>query len=105
LSRSSFLFILLAFAFGLWLGFNPEAHAKTAQTWKEVKTAFVESVDKLSKGTSQPVTTPNTSAPNTDRSSKSNNILNQLSAVLHDLWEAFKILWRDLMNKLPGTKS
>lgn len=104
--RSSFLLILLAFAFGLWLGFNPEAHAKTEQAWKEVKTTFTESVDKLSKGTSEPVTSPNTDrSSNPDKSSKSTNILNKLSAVLRDLWEALKILLRDLINKLTEIKS
>lgn len=110
--RSSLLLVILAFAFGLWLGFNPEAHAKTEQTWKDVKTAFTEFVVKTSKdmNTPKPVTSPNTSAPardkasNPDQSSKSNHILDQISVALRDLWEALKTLWKDLRNNFPEKK-
>jgi hypothetical protein len=98
--RSNLLLVLLAFAFGLWLGFNPEAHAATLHTWQDFKA----SVTKLANQTSTDKThqnTPNTPLiPNTGKNPKSNNITDQLSKALNDLWVAVKNLWNDLMKQL-----
>lgn len=105
MSSSTLLLVLLAFAFGLWLGFDPEAHAATEDAWQDFKTAVTEfaNQDQASTDeTSEAPFIPNTGeepAPGEDPGS--NETLDQVSAFLRSLWESIKTLWRDMMEQLP----
>lgn len=41
MSRSAGLLLVLGLAFGLWVGFNPQAHRQAVQTWEEAKADYV----------------------------------------------------------------
>jgi len=104
MSSSTLLLVLLAFAFGLWLGFDPEAHAATEEAWQDFKTAVTEFANQTSTDeTSNAPLIPNTGedpGPN-DNPGSDNNATDQVSVFLRDLWESVKTLWRDLMEQMP----
>jgi hypothetical protein len=103
MSSSTLLLVLLAFAFGLWLGFDPEAHAATEEAWQAFKTEVREfanqnqtSSDETSDEPLIPITGED---PAPSEGSESNEILDQISVFLNELWESVKTLWRDLMQR------
>ena len=104
MTRSSALLIVLAFAFGLWLGFDPEAHAITERTWEQIKTAFADLVEQAAAETQEPVS-QEPGIPNTGEEPRPNETLDQISAALRDLWESIKAFWRDLVNNAPNTNT
>jgi hypothetical protein len=103
MSSSTLLLVLLAFAFGLWLGFDPEAHAATEAAWQEFKTAVREFANQngtTTDETSEAPLIPNTGAdPAPGEDPGSNEILDQISVFLNEFWESVKTLWRDLMER------
>ena len=105
MSRSALLLVLLAFAFGLWLGFDPEAHAATEDAWQDFKTAVTEFANQNQTSpdeTSETPLIPNTGEePAPGENPGSNETLDQVSAFLRDLWESIKTLWQDMMKQLP----
>lgn len=44
---ATILLVAIALAVGLWLGFNPRAHAQTVQSWDHARAAFVQATASL----------------------------------------------------------
>jgi hypothetical protein len=44
MAKSAVLLLTIGLAFGLWLGFNPQAHQQTIEKWDSVKSAYVKFV-------------------------------------------------------------
>jgi len=103
MSSSTLLLVLLAFALGLWLGFDPEAHAATEDAWQDFKTSVREFTDQSQRSTDERADLPfipNTGKDRTpDEDAGANQLLDQISAVLTELWESIKTLWSDLVER------
>lgn len=89
--RSAGLLILLAFALGLWIGFNPEAHAGAERSWAEVKVAFADLEVRFKESTGHLF--KNTDTPPPAKPPETPNVGNQVEAALKQFAAALERLW------------
>lgn len=96
--RSASLLIVLAFALGLWIGFNPDARAGAEKTWAEVKVAaadlelrFNEAIGRIST---------NDEAPPPAKPPETSNVANDVEAALKQFAAALEHLWDEFLARV-----
>jgi hypothetical protein len=91
------LLLLLGLAVGLWLGFNPQAHAKVVQSWNNTKTSFVRLETNFST-TISAWTVRSKAQAQTGQKSVSGTTTKSFSTV----WRQIVSAWDNLLASLQG---
>ena len=104
MTKSATLLLIVGLAVGLWLGFNPQAHAQTIKNWDQAKTSYVQFKAQASNqirhldakvnavGKSSPKAEPNTSAA-----------WKQISTAFESLWSSIQRTWSNITAKIGRT--
>lgn len=100
--KSASILVLLAFALGLWIGFNPQAHASAQKAWEQGKTSLAKlevqiktGINQTPGGTGEKSTPP--SAP--PRSSETPDLAQQVQTALKQLAVSLEQIWNELITR------
>ncbi len=97
MAKSAVLLLIVGFALGVWLGFNPQAHKQVVDTWNNAKAFFVNMQAQVSgKAGSNSAA----SQPNAQGQAKSNPgvqtasvVWRQISSMLATVWNSLQRIW------------
>jgi len=110
MTKSATLLLIVGLAVGLWLGFNPQAHAQIVKDWGRAKTSYVQFKAQASTqvrhldtkvsavGKSSPKAEPvSQSQPNVSAAWK------QISTAFETLWSSVQRTWSNITAKIGRT--
>ncbi len=99
MARSAVFLLLIGFALGAWLGFNPHAHQQVVNEWGRTQSFFMNLRSQVA-GSSIGLTTQIGTQTGTQTQAKSkpaaqpNSVIaRQISSMLATLWNALQHLW------------
>lgn len=94
------LLLVLGLAIGLWLGFNPQAHQQTLQTWDHSKTAFVQMTAKAPA-----VHAPTSTAkPAPAVAPTASNAWKQITIAFESMLHSLQRLWLNVTARIRTTQ-
>ncbi len=97
MARSAVFLLLIGFALGAWLGFNPQSHQQVVNDWNRAKSYIVSLQSRGSVSTSGLTTQTNTQTQTQAKSkpvAQPNTVIaRQISSMLATLWNALQHLW------------
>ena len=107
MAKFAVLFLILGLSAGLWLGFNPQAHAQTVRKWDSTKSAFlkikadatVQVRDLNSRLTTSVQVSPKTSSKPQSQPSAS-SAWKQVSNAAESLWNSMQKIWANVTAKI-----
>ena len=94
--RSASLLIVLAFALGLWIGFNPEAHLSAEKSWAEAK-ASIAALGVRFKPSVGHLFVNNEKSPPPSRPPGTPDIVDQVGTTLKQLAASLEQLWNEFL--------
>ncbi len=106
------LLLILGLAVGLWLGFNPQAHKQTLQTWDQTKAAFLqiktETTAKLHDWNSHTASwlksSPKAETKPQAKPSSPSSAWKQITTAFEAFWNSMQRIWTNITAKLGSTK-
>jgi hypothetical protein len=96
--KSAALLFVVGIALGLWLGFNPQMHAKVVKSWDNTKTFFV----KLDANVSTTVTAWLTQAKAQVNVSQKKTPAITMPKALAPVWRQIVSAWDNMLVSLQG---
>jgi hypothetical protein len=98
------LLLIVGLAVGLWLGFNPKAHAETVRDWSRLteSVAHMRFTSAAKLPTSQAPSTAAKPAPHPQISTST--AWRQVSAQLNTFWMSLQHLWRAVAARIGRTR-
>ncbi len=98
--RSAALLFVLGIALGLWLGFDPQAHAQVVRFWDQMRAAYASLQTKTSVTIHNSTAGTKTSQPAGSSTTTTSNVWKQLSSIFTSLWNSLHGLWLEISTKL-----
>ncbi len=104
MAKSAVLLLAIGLAAGLWLGFNPQAHAQTIKSWDQAKASYVQfkaqastqirqlDTEVSAEGKSSPSAEPDASAT-----------WKQISTAFESFWNSVQKIWSNITAKIERT--
>jgi hypothetical protein len=107
MAKSAVLLLIVGLAFGLWLGFNPQAHAQTIKNWDQAKASYIQIKAKATTQIHQwdtKVSAVGKSSPKAEPASQSrpdtSAAWKQISTAFESLWNSIQRIWSNITAKI-----
>ena len=96
--KTTALLFVLGIALGLWIGFNPQMHAKALQSWNDTKNFFVKLDANISATATSWITQAKTQVNISQKTTTTITMPKSLSAV----WRQIVSAWDNMLAILQG---
>lgn len=99
MAKSAVFLLIVGFALGMWVGFNPQLHKQVVDTWDHAKASFMNIQAQVSgKASNSSNNTVSQPAPQTQVKSKpgaqpTSVVWRQISSMFAALWNSMQHIW------------
>ncbi|HEY5983963.1 MAG TPA: hypothetical protein VIU38_10860 [Anaerolineales bacterium] len=99
-AATAVLLVALGLGVGLWLGFNPQAHAAVQESWTRTSESLVKVQTDLSLKLVGPTEGAAPKQQDSGQAPSGDTASTQVSVALQQFWKATQQLWLNLMARL-----
>ncbi len=102
MAKSAVLLLVVGFALGLWLGFNPQAHKQVVEDWNHGRAVLANLQAQVTGTTHGATAQANTPEPASSKpgAQPTSVVWRQLSSMLTTLWNSLQHIWLQIRSSL-----